>query len=334
MAGFWSRVTRADVIRAIEEYDRLGQDHFLAQHGFGRATAYLLIYRGQGYDSKAILGVAYKLATGVRIGPEDFSGGVSGAAWVLRGLGFEIRDTRNAPGHRTDDRAASATPVVQHTPAARDGGVLQPSAGALDGIDPQRSLIVLTCSGRKESGGPPPSAADAPAWPQTLLDARIRVLATARADTGHVLPAWRRYTGTFYQHARPALAEAVTAGRVVIISGGYGIVRADEPIAWYDKVLRLSDWPPGVLESALLSEAQRSGAQGVVAFASATTEYAKLLRRTRWREAGIDARLVTVTGVTGGAMSEVPRRLGRAFSAFWDRQHGSYPAGMKVEFLR
>jgi hypothetical protein len=39
MAGFWSRVTRADVIRAIEEYDRLGQDHFLAQHGFGRATA-------------------------------------------------------------------------------------------------------------------------------------------------------------------------------------------------------------------------------------------------------------------------------------------------------
>jgi hypothetical protein len=50
----------------------------------------------------------------------------------------------------------------------------------------------------------------------------------------------------------------------------------------------------------------------VVAFASATTGYTKLLRRTPWQQAGIDARLVTITGVTGGAMSEVPRRLGQA----------------------
>src|SRR2546421_735306 len=50
-AGFWSPVERADVVRAIEDYDRLGQDRFLAEHGFGRATAYLLIYRGRSYDS-------------------------------------------------------------------------------------------------------------------------------------------------------------------------------------------------------------------------------------------------------------------------------------------
>ena len=89
-----------------------------------------------------------------------------------------------------------------------------------------------------------------------------------------------------------------------------------------------------MLESALIGEAQRCGAQTVVAFASATTGYATLLRRTRWRQAGIDARLVTITGVTGGAMSEVPRRLGQAFSAFWNRQHGSYPPGTTVEPLR
>ena len=88
-------VGHADVVRAIEEYDRLGQDRFLAEHGFGRATAYLLIYRGRSYDSKAILGVAYKFATGVRIGPHEFSGGVSGAAGVLRRLGFEVRDMRD-----------------------------------------------------------------------------------------------------------------------------------------------------------------------------------------------------------------------------------------------
>jgi hypothetical protein len=204
----------------------------------------------------------------------------------------------------------------------------------LDGVAPERSLLVLTCSGRKESGGRPPGPADAVAWPPDLRAARTRVLAAAKADTAHVLPAWRRYTGTFYRHARPALADAVAAGHVVIISGGYGIARADEPIGWYDKVLQLADWPAGLLESALIGEAQRCGAQTVVAFASATTGYATLLRRTRWRQAGIDARLVTITGVTGGAISEVPRRLGQAFSAFWNRQPGSYPPGTTVELLR
>jgi hypothetical protein len=160
------------------------------------------------------------------------------------------------------------------------------------------------------------------------------VLATANADTTRVLPAWRRYTGGFYQHARPALADAVATGRVVIISGGYGIARADEPIGWYDKVLQLGDWPAGLLESALISEAQRCGTHTVVAFAPATTDYAKLLRRTRWQRAGIHARLVTITGVTGGAMAEVPRRLGQAFTAFWNHQHASYPPGITVEPLR
>lgn len=91
----WTHVTRTDVIHAIEEYDRLGQDAFLAEHGFGRATAYLLIYEGRSYDSKAIAGVAYKLATGVPIGSHDFSGGIYGAARVLQRLGFEIRNVRD-----------------------------------------------------------------------------------------------------------------------------------------------------------------------------------------------------------------------------------------------
>jgi hypothetical protein len=95
---YWSRVARADVVRAMEEYDRLGQDRFLAEHGFGRATAYLLIYCGRSYDSKAILGVAYKFATGIRLSSHDFSGGIYGAARVLRRLGFEVRNVRDPAG--------------------------------------------------------------------------------------------------------------------------------------------------------------------------------------------------------------------------------------------
>jgi len=96
----WTEVTREDVILAIREYDRLGQERFLAEHGFGRATAYLLIYDGRSYDSKAIAGVAYKLATGVPLGAQHFSGGIYGAARVLRKLGFEVRNVRDRAAHK------------------------------------------------------------------------------------------------------------------------------------------------------------------------------------------------------------------------------------------
>jgi hypothetical protein len=248
------------VVRAIEDYDRLGQDRFLAEHGFGRATAYLLIYRGRSYDSKAILGVAYKYATGVRIGSHEFSGGTSGAAGVLRRLGFEVRDMRAAAAQRAADRAGPGATLTSHASATSAAGGAPGPAASLDGIDPERALLVLTCSARKETGGRPAGRAEDLAWSADLRDARRQVLATANADTARVLPAWRRYTGTFYQHARPALAAAAATGHVVIISGGYGIARGEEPIGWYDKILQLTDWPTGLLESALVSEARRCGA--------------------------------------------------------------------------
>jgi hypothetical protein len=120
---------------------------------------------------------------------------------------------------------------------------------------------------------------------------------------------------------------------VVILSGGYGVARAQELIGWYDKVLRLADWPPRLLESALIGQAQRAGVDTVVAFAAETTGYAHLLRRTLWRDAGLRAGLVTVKGVTAGAMAEVPRRLGLAFAAFWNQRHDGYPPGIVVEQL-
>jgi hypothetical protein len=332
---YWSRVTRADVLCAIEEYDRLGQDQFLAQHGFGRATAYLLIYNGRRYDSKAILGVAYGFATGVPLASREFSGGVHGAAGVLRKLGFEVHDMRGPDGSVTTpdpDPPAAAASKPEHslTPAA--GGPSSP-AEALRGIHPERCMLIITCSGSKRPGGQAPSHKHDSQWAPQLREARARVLASSGLDMTRVLPAWRRYSGTFYQHANPALADAVKRGHVLIVSGGYGILRAEELIGLYDRQLNLADWPRGVLESALISETDRLGLDTVVAFASATTGYAKLLCRVPWQEAGITASLVTISGVTGGAMVEVPRRLGQAFSVFWAGQHDSYPPGTTAENL-
>jgi hypothetical protein len=93
--AFWDAVQPRHIRQAAAEYDELGQDEFLARYGFGRARTYLLIIDGKAYDSKAILGVAYRHAAGQPLGPEDFSGGAVGAARILRSLGFEVRNERN-----------------------------------------------------------------------------------------------------------------------------------------------------------------------------------------------------------------------------------------------
>jgi len=90
--AFWDVVRREHVLCAIAEYDRLGQEEFLQQHGFGRARAYLLWYDGRSYDSKAILGVAYRYATGIAIGAHDFNGGKFGAAAALRSMDFQVEE--------------------------------------------------------------------------------------------------------------------------------------------------------------------------------------------------------------------------------------------------
>ena len=87
----WDHVTHGDVLRAIQEYDRLGAADFFSGHGFGPTTTYDLIWEDRRYPPKAILGTAYELATGQRLAPGDFEGGKSGAVRVLGKLGFTIQ---------------------------------------------------------------------------------------------------------------------------------------------------------------------------------------------------------------------------------------------------
>lgn len=86
----WDRVTRADVLRVVEEYDRLGAEGFFSARGFGPARSYELVIGSRRYPSKAILGAAYEVATGQRLGSGDFEGGKGGAVSVLGRLGFEV----------------------------------------------------------------------------------------------------------------------------------------------------------------------------------------------------------------------------------------------------
>jgi len=92
----WTRVTRADVLRAIKEYDRLGPERFFAEHGFAPTTTYELAWEKRRYPPKAILGTAYEFATGKRLNSADFEGGKSGAVKVLGELGFTVHEKRRA----------------------------------------------------------------------------------------------------------------------------------------------------------------------------------------------------------------------------------------------
>ena len=92
LARLRSDVSHDDVVRAIDEYDRLGPEQFFAQHGFGPSRAYELIWKERHYPHKAILATAYELAKGQRLASGDFEGGKSGAVAVLRDLGFTVQD--------------------------------------------------------------------------------------------------------------------------------------------------------------------------------------------------------------------------------------------------
>jgi hypothetical protein len=94
----WDDVTRTEVLRAIQEYDRLGRDQFFAAHGFGPTTTYDLVFEERRYPPKAILGTAYEFATDRRLASGDFEGGKSGAVRVLRNLGFTVAEKQRT-GH-------------------------------------------------------------------------------------------------------------------------------------------------------------------------------------------------------------------------------------------
>ncbi|MFB4316337.1 HNH endonuclease [Actinomadura sp. 21ATH] len=85
-----SPITREAVLDAIAECDRLGRNRFREEYGFDPARQYLLHYNGAYYDSKAIVGVAYRSVAGRPLKAGEFSGGRQTVGRLLTRLGFEV----------------------------------------------------------------------------------------------------------------------------------------------------------------------------------------------------------------------------------------------------
>lgn len=81
------KVTRAKVLAAIAECDRLGKKVFLERHGYRDSVRWHLRHNGLSYPSKAILGVAAGLKA------DEFFGGAAHTVSQLAALGFHVRNS-------------------------------------------------------------------------------------------------------------------------------------------------------------------------------------------------------------------------------------------------
>ncbi|GAA0980711.1 HNH endonuclease [Nocardiopsis tropica] len=106
-------ITQDAVLKAIAEYDELGQDVFLNTYGFKLARSYTLLYEGREYDSKAICGVAHKYVSDHALNSLDFSGGEATVGRKLRSLDFNVRSPRN-PNWAWDELILACDLLARH----------------------------------------------------------------------------------------------------------------------------------------------------------------------------------------------------------------------------
>lgn len=91
--GIAELTSREAVLKAIGEFDRLGQVRFLRKYGFRPAREYFLEFQSRSYDSKAIVGAAFGYQFPAR-GPlkaDEFSGGYATVKRKLEELKFVVK---------------------------------------------------------------------------------------------------------------------------------------------------------------------------------------------------------------------------------------------------
>lgn len=217
----------------------------------------------------------------------------------------------------------NAQPSQRRTPEDRPG---RRSRGRNSGghmselprLSVSRTLFVLPCSGAKRQGGrvedSGPSVLDSLPGPLAGELGRKRAdnARTAKVDESGFQPAAERYSGNLYQAADDAIDVLAAAGAdVLIISGGYGVVLAAEPIGWYDQEYRNPMWPNRLVPQCIGAYAETTCPTNVVGLLSASTPYARVFRMTRWPDV-VKQVLLACPEPNPGARVKTPRALGEA----------------------
>jgi hypothetical protein len=251
---------------------------------------------------------------------------------LLEGKG--VLDRRPGPREKIVNRLLETgepqRPLTPAQPAARQPSAVPPAAiGRRSTVefttlaDFKEVLVIIPCSGGKanrpsaRSSGPT-ILDDLPTeLSQRLKEARQGVAAIAKVNETTLLPAWQRYAGYLYQAAAPTLENAIEDGNLphlLILSGGYGIVRAKEPIGIYNLELKLKWWR-GLLEEVIVAYAQKHGLRRARLFASSSADYARVLKKVAWDRCGVTDALLHTPGNSSNPRKEVPWALGQCLAA-------------------
>lgn len=217
-----------------------------------------------------------------------------------------------------EDSPVTRDVAGNHGPAPRPEGATSAASWVIK-ADPQVSLLVLPCSARKahHAVAGPSGVGATSLLPQPLASelsqARHRNTAQIGLDESSLVPAIHVYDGTLYQEGRGGIVTSQREGaHVAIISGGYGLVMADEPIGRYDQVFRPSMWPRRLVGRCLADIAGQLRVARVLGFLSSSTAYAEVFRSAPWPESVDEAVLVSPQRSTAGAQVKAPRALGQA----------------------
>lgn len=156
-------------------------------------------------------------------------------------------------------------------------------------LEHSKTLFVLPCSKRKDKGGclSNDNISILDYLPDKLVT-ELRCRRSENAQEAHVdeaklLSASKRYTGYLYQAAGTAFDDlAVSKAHMLIISGGYGVVLAHEPIGWYNMKFQRSRWQNGLIKRCLAAYAKTTRVESVVGIFSPSGEYPKEFSNTCW----------------------------------------------------
>lgn len=156
---------------------------------------------------------------------------------------------------------------------------------------------------------------------KALIGARMSMHQRAHIDETTHMPAYRRFKGTLYEQCSESLGKGINAGqKILIVTGAYGVVVANEPIGFYERQFSLSDWQPGLLGRCIIDYIKHSNIKTVIAVASFSTSTATLIRSIKWKLAGVEACLVTPNASGAGVLTKVPRTQGEAIKELIEKK--------------
>jgi len=189
-----------------------------------------------------------------------------------------------------------------------------------------KTLVIVPCSKAKQDtfgfcDRGPSFTNDLPIeLARDLQGARRIAAAKTQVDETTLVPAWQRYDGALYKYSgREAIRELMHVGaRVVVLSGGYGLILAAEPIGMYEGALVPDWWPGAVLQRCLIAYAKKHKIASVRAFASATSPYRAVLERINWKSASVDDAILLTPQVVRGGVLKSPATIGEALMAMAD----------------